>query len=658
MQINTAGVDGNQENYRLLAENSNDVIARLSIDGICRYVSPACEPLLHYTPAELIGKNAFDLVHPLDRRSIATMIEQEILFQLRKKWVCRLRRKDGFYGWFEATFNFFSDVRTKDLEVVVVVREIGERVKAEKFEKVRHALAELRASDAPMDSELPALLETVCTTLQWETGQIWLTSSQGNNEVVLRRQASWHLSSPSLRELAEASASVTLAPGFGFAGIVWSKGEVQIFDSIDSIHSLLLRQQYQNARIRSAIGAPIMDGSQVYGVALFLSRHQIQHNIGLIDMIAGLGYEVGEYLTKQHALQEEVTRQEQISHDIMFAAQVQQSLLPGADPRFETFELASTALPARFISGDFYDFISQDAATLDVLIADVSGKGFPSALMTSSARTLFRHSTEAGKNPAAQLRGMNKALYEDCKQTSMFLTAQLLRLDLEFGTVTYASCGHTEVLVWKHLEDRVLRIGSTAIPIGIMEDIDVGELAFALLPAILSLLTAMVLRKPPTRAENSLVWNGWFKFSSALVLNTSMRRMSLAPSSMKFDILRQPDLIFWILGRSKLLQRSYTLTIQQAWKTWIATDFVRKPVTFCGKQLAGEVELITSEIFTNIWSTFFKTQRFAGDTYDRSGVRVEAEESCDSFMRTKPSTLCCNPTFRPTRLQKAAVAFT
>ena len=633
MQINTAGVDGNQENYRLLAENSNDVIARLSIDGICRYVSPACEPLLQYTPAELIGKNAFDLVHPLDRRSIATMIEQEILFQLRKKWVCRLRRKDGFYGWFEATFNFFSDVRTKDLEVVVVVREIGERVKAEKFEKVRHALAELRASDAPMDSELPALLETVCTTLQWETGQIWLTSSQGssqgNNEVVLRRQASWHLSSPSLRELAEASASVTLAPGFGFAGIVWSKGEVQIFDSIDSIHSLLLRQQYQNARIRSAIGAPIMDGSQVYGVALFLSRHQIQHNIGLIDMIAGLGYEVGEYLTKQHALQEEVTRQEQISHDIMFAAQVQQSLLPGADPRFETFELASTALPARFISGDFYDFISQDAATLDVLIADVSGKGFPSALMTSSARTLFRHSTEAGKNPAAQLRGMNKALYEDCKQTSMFLTAQLLRLDLEFGTVTYASCGHTEVLVWKHLEDRVLRIGSTAIPIGIMEDIDVGELAFALLPGDFILLYSDGV----TEAANS---SGELFGMERLVqhferLGTQHIDAQNVVSALVNEVrtfsgnqILSDDLTLVVL---KALQRSYTLTIAASMENLDrATDFVRKPVTFCGKQLAGEVELITSEIFTNI--VVHGSSRLS-DSQETPmidlGVRVEAE---------------------------------
>jgi len=424
----------------------------------------------------------------MDKRAVASMIEPEILFQLRQKTVCRLRRKDGFYGWFEITASFFSDVDTKSLQVVVIVRDIVERIKAERFEHVRHALIELRASDASPDAELPALLETVCTTLQWEMGQIWLASSPNDAEITLRRQASWHISSPSLEELDKVSASMILAPGFGLAGVVWSKGEVHIFDSLDSVHSLLLRQHYQNARIRSAIGAPIMGGSQVYGVAIFLSRRQIQHNTGLIDMIAGLGYEVGQYLAKQHALQDEMTRQRQLAHDIAFAAQVQQSLLPEADPSLKAFQLASAALPARSISGDFYDFVLQDPTILDVLIADVSGKGFPSALMTSSARTLFRHGTEAGKNPSTQLRGINKALYEDCRRTSMFLTAQLLRLDLDFGTVTYASCGHTEAFVWKHLEDRVVRIGSTAIPIGIMEDIDIGELAFALLPGDFILL--------------------------------------------------------------------------------------------------------------------------------------------------------------------------
>ena len=630
MQITIDGINGDQENYRLLTENSNDLIARLSIDGVCRYVSPACESLLGYTPAELIGRNAFELIHPMDKRAVASMIEPEILFQLRQKTVCRLRRKDGFYGWFEITASFFSDVDTKSLQVVVIVRDIVERIKAERFEHVRHALIELRASDASPDAELPALLETVCTTLQWEMGQIWLASSPNDAEITLRRQASWHISSPSLEELDKVSASMILAPGFGLAGVVWSKGEVHIFDSLDSVHSLLLRQHYQNARIRSAIGAPIMGGSQVYGVAIFLSRRQIQHNTGLIDMIAGLGYEVGQYLAKQHALQDEMTRQRQLAHDIAFAAQVQQSLLPEADPSLKAFQLASAALPARSISGDFYDFVLQDPTILDVLIADVSGKGFPSALMTSSARTLFRHGTEAGKNPSTQLRGINKALYEDCRRTSMFLTAQLLRLDLDFGTVTYASCGHTEALVWKHLEDRVVRIGSTAIPIGIMEDIDIGELAFALLPGDFILLYSDgVTEAASSRGELFGTERLVQHFERLVTQLTDAQNVASAlvneVRTFSGNQILSDDLTLLAL---KALTRSYTLTVPASIESLDkAASFVRKPVSFCGKQLADEIELIASELFTNIVVHGFAKLTTSGEMpMIDIGVRIEAEK--------------------------------
>jgi len=630
VQITIDGINGDQENYRLLTENSNDLIARLSIDGVCRYVSPACESLLGYTPAELIGRNAFELIHPMDKRAVASMIEPEILFQLRQKTVCRLRRKDGFYGWFEITASFFSDVDTKSLQVVVIVRDIVERIKAERFEHVRHALIELRASDASPDAELPALLETVCTTLQWEMGQIWLASSPNDAEITLRRQASWHISSPSLEKLDKVSASMILAPGFGLAGVVWSKGEVHIFDSLDSVHSLLLRQHYQNARIRSAIGAPIMGGSQVYGVAIFLSRRQIQHNTGLIDMIAGLGYEVGQYLAKQHALQDEMTRQRQLAHDIAFAAQVQQSLLPEADPSLKAFQLASAALPARSISGDFYDFVLQDPTILDVLIADVSGKGFPSALMTSSARTLFRHGTEAGKNPSTQLRGINKALYEDCRRTSMFLTAQLLRLDLDFGTVTYASCGHTEALVWKHLEDRVVRIGSTAIPIGIMEDIDIGELAFALLPGDFILLYSDgVTEAASSRGELFGTERLVQHFERLVTQLTDAQNVASAlvneVRTFSGSQILSDDLTLLAL---KALPRSYTLTVPASIESLDkAASFVRKPVSFCGKQLADEIELIASELFTNIVVHGFAKLTTSGEMpMIDIGVRIEAEK--------------------------------
>src|SRR5262245_13142332 len=50
-----------------LMEHSSDLIAILNVDGTIRYASPSHERVLGYSPAELIGRNAFDLMHPDDR---------------------------------------------------------------------------------------------------------------------------------------------------------------------------------------------------------------------------------------------------------------------------------------------------------------------------------------------------------------------------------------------------------------------------------------------------------------------------------------------------------------------------------------------------------------------------------------------------------------
>lgn len=59
-----------QAQFRLLAENASDMIARLSLKGEMYYVSPACKTILGYTPDELTGMNALDLIHEkIGRRS-------------------------------------------------------------------------------------------------------------------------------------------------------------------------------------------------------------------------------------------------------------------------------------------------------------------------------------------------------------------------------------------------------------------------------------------------------------------------------------------------------------------------------------------------------------------------------------------------------------
>ncbi|MCE5255244.1 MAG: SpoIIE family protein phosphatase [Spirochaetaceae bacterium] len=610
-----------EENYRLLAENSSDLIVRLSIEGICEYVSPACETLLGYSPKELHGRQAFDFIHPMDKRTIAAAIEPEILFQSHKSVLCRLRRKNGFYGWFEATFRFFSNVETKELQAVVVVRDVGTRIRAERFETVRHAIMEIRASDNSLEAELPQLLNVICSTLQWEIGQIWLVDE---GAMVLRQTSSWYLKSASLARIADASAKMALAPGVGLPGTIWSKGEVYLIDDIASIQSLVLRQYYRDARIKSAIGSPLVDGPRVYGVILFMSRRQIQHNTGLLDMIAGAGYELGEFITKQRAraeyraeyekrgvqvlektdrvriLQDEVSRRQRLEQDLILAAEVQRSLLPVTSPSLTSFELASAAFPARYISGDFYDFFSPEHSVLDIIIADVSGKGIAAALMTSASRALFRSGIDADKNPAEKLKKMNFALYPDCDRTEMFLTAQIVRLDLERGTAIFSSAGHTEALCYRHLEKKCICLASTAIPLGIIGDIDVGELNLDFLPGDFLILYSDGVTEAMNCSGELFGIARLIDIVQHMADASASELVSMVLSGVREFSGSEPLADDLTLIALKATPRTFSMETKACLEYLDSTmAFVRESVLPCGAGIADDIELVASELFTN-----------------------------------------------------------
>ncbi|HEY9632025.1 MAG TPA: PAS domain S-box protein [Coleofasciculaceae cyanobacterium] len=117
-----------EERYRLLAENSTDMISRLNLEGVYLYVSPACQMLLGYEPDELLGCSMRNFVHPQDLQ----IIQQHHSMVLKQQAIgtlgYRIRNKDGNYIWFETTS---KTVRDPDIggakEIVSVSRDITER---------------------------------------------------------------------------------------------------------------------------------------------------------------------------------------------------------------------------------------------------------------------------------------------------------------------------------------------------------------------------------------------------------------------------------------------------------------------------------------------------------------------------------------------------
>ena len=119
-----------EERYRAIVENSYDLIFEITPKGVLLYMSPNCLEVLGYTVNELSGRNFFDLIHPDERVSLATELQQKMTDFQPGEMVCRLQHKGGEWRWFESHTRPFR-TSTGDLVGVVDARDITERRRME-----------------------------------------------------------------------------------------------------------------------------------------------------------------------------------------------------------------------------------------------------------------------------------------------------------------------------------------------------------------------------------------------------------------------------------------------------------------------------------------------------------------------------------------------
>ena len=130
-----------EEMFLSIASYVGDAVVVFEIDGSLRYASPAIERVTGYAPEELVGFVMLDVIHPEDlERVVAEGVEVWDSPGIALPFVFRLRRKDGSWAHVEmAMNNLLDDERVGG--VVVIVRDVTERVRAE--EEVRRLNAEL-----------------------------------------------------------------------------------------------------------------------------------------------------------------------------------------------------------------------------------------------------------------------------------------------------------------------------------------------------------------------------------------------------------------------------------------------------------------------------------------------------------------------------------
>lgn len=164
--------------------------------------------------------------------------------------------------------------------------------------------------------------------------------------------------------------------------------------------------------------------------------------------------------------QEEQVTARLVAHELEIAHRIQRALLPRSLPQLGGFRLAGNWESARQVGGDFYDAFTLDDHSLLLVVADVMGKGVPAAIFATITRSLLRAMAVRSHHPAKLLKRLNELLYTELSSVGMFITAQLVFVDLERRQIVAASAGHCPVLTLSG--DTVRTLNVTGTPLGIL----------------------------------------------------------------------------------------------------------------------------------------------------------------------------------------------
>jgi serine phosphatase RsbU (regulator of sigma subunit)/anti-sigma regulatory factor (Ser/Thr protein kinase) len=169
----------------------------------------------------------------------------------------------------------------------------------------------------------------------------------------------------------------------------------------------------------------------------------------------------------------ETQARERLEQELRVARVIQQTLLPRELPSLPGWQVAAHWQPAQAVSGDFYDFINLPGGKLAVIVADVTGKGVPAALVMAAARSMLRMAAEQDpESPGQALAHVNEMLCGDIPP-NMFVTCLYGVLDPATGRFLFANAGHN--LPSKCSGEAVIELRATGMPLGLLPGMTYDE---------------------------------------------------------------------------------------------------------------------------------------------------------------------------------------
>ena len=256
-----------------------------------------------------------------------------------------------------------------------------------------------------------------------------------------------------------------VALGDGVIGRVWQTGEAVCLNEFSEAPELA-KLRGTSFGTASVMIASLLYGKQNMGV-LALGNGPMDAPFSQSDFVVFKSIaEQSAFALYNAIIYSEANEKKRLDHDLEIARDIQRVLLPAEPPSVNGFEISGINVPARQVSGDYFDYIKVDEERLGVAIADVSGKGVPASLIMAICRSVLRSQAAQNPSPADVLKKVNRQLYPDIKE-DMFISMAYLILDHVHNGVTLARAGHDAPLLYKRSSQSVTPVKPPGMVVGI-----------------------------------------------------------------------------------------------------------------------------------------------------------------------------------------------
>jgi diguanylate cyclase (GGDEF)-like protein/PAS domain S-box-containing protein len=279
-------------------EQTAEYVVITNREGVIEYVNPAIEKPTGYTKEEIIGKTPRIFKSGKHNEAFYKALWETILSGKAFRAVFTNRKRDGELYYEEETITPIKDSLGNITHFVSVGRDITKQKRAEERQATQFAVTRILADSATIGEAIPKLLQSICEGVGWELGELWCVDPEAN---LLRWNGIWHLPSLMAKEFEAVSRSITFSLGKGLPGRVWASGHPIWINDVVADTDFRRADIAAKTELHRAVAFPIRSGNKVIGVMVFFGQDIRQPDEDLLEMMADIGSQIGQFIERKRA---------------------------------------------------------------------------------------------------------------------------------------------------------------------------------------------------------------------------------------------------------------------------------------------------------------------------------------------------------------------